>query len=191
MGQHKFDGKNLDKLDSPERVERENMEVIWPLLAADEPQVLIDLGAGSGYFSRQFASKMPEGMIYACDSSPAMVQHMQQVLSAVPGGTIRVVQVEEVRIPLDDGIADVVFMANLHHELADSSSSMREVFRLLRSGGTVCVEDWRDGVTANGPPPEVRVSEASIVANLLDAGFVGIVSHDVLPQHHLICGRKP
>lgn len=65
------------------------------------------------------------------------------------------VQTEEVSIPLDDEIADIVFTINLHHELENPDKTINEAYRILRPGGKVFIVDWKKG-TPTGPPEEIR-----------------------------------
>lgn len=53
------------------------------------------------------------------------------------------VKSEESSVPLDDEIADLVLMINLHHELEDQSLIVQESYRLLKPGGVIFVIDWK------------------------------------------------
>ena len=53
--------------------------------------------------------------------------------------TVRFVQGEAENIPLDDGVADLVFMSQVLHHLADGPKALREIRRVLKSNGNLCV----------------------------------------------------
>ena len=188
MGHHKFNPAKLKKLEDPRRLERERPDLIWPLMGHVE--VLVDLGAGTGFFCRPFAENMGSGTIWACDQEQAMIDYMSDNLSKDGDCSIKPLLVEEVAIPLDDNVADCVFMANVFHELENPKASCQEAFRLLKHGGRLVVLDWRDEETADGPPVAHRLSEAFITASLESAGFKKITSHALLPQHHLLRAEK-
>ena len=79
----KFDTKNLDKLNNTKRLKWINPDLIWETLKLSNPITLIDIGAGTGIFAKEIAKKIPDGKIYACDSSSVMVDWMQENLNAV------------------------------------------------------------------------------------------------------------
>jgi len=191
MAGHKFDPKHLSKLEHPERHEREKASHIWPLLSPTPVTVLIDLGAGTGFFARSFAEYMETGIIWACDVSAEMVQHLTDNLPEGLGADVRPLLVGEHDVPLPDDTADAVFLGNVFHELEHPERTIAEAFRLLRPGGHLVVEDWLDEETPHGPPLEHRVSQATIVETLRQAGFEEVSAHRLLPQHHLIRGSKP
>lgn len=187
----KFDPRSIDKLNDPARFEREDPEIIWRELALADPRVVVDIGAGTGFFAVPFGRKLASGRMYACDLQEEMLAWMREHLPADVRDRVILVRMEESRVPLDDGIADLVYMINVHHELEDVAAIMGESYRLLKRGGTVMVIDWRKGETPMGPPQEIRVSEDAIVADIAAAGFKDITRHPVLPYHSFVIGKKP
>ena len=188
MGHHKFSAAKLQKLEDPRRLEREQPDVIWPLFG--EVEVLIDLGAGTGFFCRLFAEKMAKGTIWACDQNPAMIDYMKHELPKEGPCSVKPLLVEEVAVSLEDNVADCVFMANVFHELDEPKASCQEMWRLLKPGGRLVVTDWRDEETPHGPPVTHRLSKKTIMEAVVSAGFSEIEAHDLLPQHHVIRATK-
>ena len=74
----KFDPKKLAKLNNPERFKTLDPDVIWDAFNLQKPKVLIDIGAGTGFFTKEFSKKLTDGKIYACDSSDVMIKWMQE-----------------------------------------------------------------------------------------------------------------
>ncbi|MDA8099893.1 MAG: class I SAM-dependent methyltransferase [Nitrospiraceae bacterium] len=186
----KFHPHNLDILNDPDRLGWENPDVIWRELGLTDARVLVDIGAGTGFFAVPFARKSPAVTVHACDLQEEMLAWLREHLPADLQGRIKLVKMEETTVPLPDGIADLVYMINLHHELEDRGAIMAESFRLLKKGGTVAVADWKKTETPMGPPQEIRVTEAEISADLQRAGFRDIRQHPVLPYHNFVTGRK-
>ena len=191
MESRKFDPHHLEVLNSPERFDRENPEVIWKELGLASPRVLVDIGAGTGFFALPFARKGPDITVHACELQEEMLAWLTEHIPAELRGRVIPVRMEERRVPLPDGIADLVYMINLHHELEDRGAVMAECFRVLKPGGTVLAADWKKGETPVGPPQDIRVTEAEIIADLKNAGLREIRSHPVLPYHNFVTGKKP
>ncbi len=187
----KFDPKSIDKLNNPERFNRENPDVIWKELGLRDPRVLVDIGAGTGFFAVPFARKGLAITVHACDLQDEMLAWLKEHLPADLRGRVMPVKMEETRVPLADGIADLVYMINLHHELEDRGAVMKECFRLLKPGGMVMAIDWKKSETPSGPPQEIRVTEGEISADLKHAGFRDIRGHPVLPYHNFVTGKRP
>lgn len=187
----KFDIAKLEKLNDPGRFETIVPEVMWAALGEPSPETIVEIGAGTGLFAAAFAAKAPSAEIYAIDIEPKMVEWMRANRPEVASGRIVPVLAEETRVPLDDGIADIVVMINLHHELAEPEATCAEAYRLLKSGGMILVADWADRDTPKGPPREIRASAEELLAALEGAGFVDACSHDKLVWHELVTAVKP
>lgn len=187
----KFDVAHLDKLRDPERQRYLNPEAVWAVIGRASPRVLVDVGVGLGHFAVPFARLMPEGVVFGCDISAEMLDHLRDALRAEAVANVTPIQSEEVRIPLGDQLADVVLMSNLHHELDDPEGSLDECRRLLRPGGIVAVIDWKQEPTPLGPPVEVRIAPDRVQQQLEAAGFQAVTRHDLLPYHYFLTGEKP
>lgn len=191
MKEHRrFDPRSIHKLNDPERFSRENPDLIWRELGLADPHVLVEIGAGTGFFAAPFARKMRNGRIYACDVQDEMLSWMSRNLPVDVRGSVRPLKMSETRVPLPDGIADLVYMINLHHELDDAAALMKESARLLKDGGTVLVMDWKKGETPAGPPQEIRVAEDRIISDLAGAGLRDVRPHAVMAYHTFVTGKK-
>ena len=111
----KFDPRKLEKLNDPDRLKDIPPGYIWEKLKVDEPQTVVDLGAGTGFYSIRFAEFPGVKEVYALDISEEMIGYVKN--RVVPDHPkIFPVLMEESSIPLADDSADVLVMINLHHE---------------------------------------------------------------------------
>jgi len=186
----KFDPKMLAKLNDPKRLEYLNPDVIWEKAGLNSPQVLIDIGAGTGFFALLFSKKMGKGKIYACDISEEMLAWMNNNLPLESKRIVIPVKMEENSVPLSDGTADLVYMINLHHELEEPLRVLKESHRLIRKGGKLMIIDWKKEETPEGPPLGLRVTELTIESQMRKSFFSNISKYAVLPYHHFLLGEK-
>lgn len=186
----KFDPAKLARLNDPKRLEYLNPDVIWEKAVLINPKVLIDIGAGTGFFALLFSRKIKKGRVYACDISDKMLIWMHDSLPMESKGIVIPVKMEESSVPLADGTADLVYMINLHHELEEPLKMLEESRRLLKKGGKLMIIDWKKGETPEGPPQELRVTEVTIESQMYKSGFSNISKYSVLPYHHFLVGEK-
>jgi len=181
----KFDPSMLEHLNDPERFRDIPPRLIWEKLGVDDPQTVIDLGAGTGLFSAQFAQMEGVRKVYALDISDAMIEYIRRhVRTQHP--TIEPLEMEESVIPLSKDIADVLVMINLHHEFHEPLALLEECSRVLKPGGKLAVVDWKKKDTAHGPPVDKRYLAEEVIRQLEETAFRSIQSYLELPDHFLI-----
>ena len=185
------DPAKVEKLHNPQRLLSSPPNLIWELLSPDTPDVVVDIGAGTGLFSTEFFKLLGKGTLYACDISDAMINWLNsKVHTEYPG--ILPVKMSKTAVPLDNDIADIVFMMNLHHELKDPLTLLGEAKRLLKPDGKICIVDWKRGAAENGPGPadSVRYETEIVAEQLRKAGFNDPKIYDELPFHFVVHAGK-
>ena len=189
MNENKFDPKKLHKLNDPQRLLDIPPDFIWDKLDIENPRVLVEIGAGTAFFSVAFFQKFKPATVYACDLSETMIKWVTEHVSSKYPDIIPV-KTEESTVPLDDGIADLVFMITLHHELKHPSLSLAEAFRILKPDGKIFVVDWKKKEMSQGPPTEIRYLPEEVEKQMVNAGFQDVAVYNDLPKHFLVVGQK-
>ena len=183
----KFDIAKLERLNDPGRFDSIPPARLWEALGGPaDSRVIVEIGAGTGMFAAAFSELAPHATVYATDIEDAMLEWMRLNRPQVAEGRIVAIRSEESHVPLADGIADVVFMINLHHELAEPDAMYAEARRLLKPGGRLLVVDWALKETPKGPPAAVRASVSRLAEYLHDAGFENVHVDDGTLQWHML-----
>lgn len=189
MSEKKFDPKKLDKLNNPGRLKDIPPESIWDKLNIKEKDVFIEIGAGTAFFSIAFLKHARPAKIYACDVSEVLLDWIvENVVPRFPG--IVPIKCDEHTIPLEGGIADLVFMITLHHELDHPDLTLNEAYRLLKPGGNIFIVDWKKEDMAQGPPTQIRCLPDQVKDQMAASGFKGVTLYNELEKHFLIVGEK-
>jgi ubiquinone/menaquinone biosynthesis C-methylase UbiE len=189
MTDKKFDPRKLNKLNNPQRLADIPPDFIADRLRNKQPQTLVEIGAGTAFFCIAFREQLKPSKIYACDVSDRMLAWVREnVVPAYPD--IVPVKSAESAVPLDDGIADLVFMINLHHELDDPALTLGEAYRLLKPGGEILIVDWQKRDMPEGPPQAIRYVPERVREELVQAGFEGVSIYTQLPKHFLVVAGK-
>jgi ubiquinone/menaquinone biosynthesis C-methylase UbiE len=190
MEEKKFDPAKLQKLNDPGRLESLNPELMWKTLNPGASGVLVDIGAGTGVFAALFARKMARGKVYACDISDVMISWMKENLPAELRERVVPIKMDESSVPLPEGVADIVYMINLHHELEEPEKIIAEAHRLLKEGGKLMIVDWKKEETPEGPPLSIRIAEDEIAGQMTRGGFSQVELHRGLRFHSFVTGVK-
>jgi len=189
MSDKLFDPKKLLKLNNPKRFEEVPPKVIWDKLNLKNPKVLIDIGAGTGYFTKEFMKLIQTGKIYACDISDIMLEWMKEnTCKDFPD--IIPTKLATSTLPFDDEVADLVYTINLHHEIDDHNSLLNEAFRILKSGCKIFIVDWKKIKTENGPPLNIRFKTEEVKEQLIEAGFKNIQISNDFTNYFLVIAEK-
>ncbi|BDD88235.1 class I SAM-dependent methyltransferase [Desulfofustis limnaeus] len=189
MHEKKFDPKKLEKLNNPKRLLDIPPKFIGAKLGIEAVQTVVEIGAGTGFYSVAFWELYHPARLYACDVSETMLDWVRDhVVPRYPG--IIPVKTEENVVPLSDGGVDLVFMINLHHELDQPPLILRESYRLLKPGGVLFIVDWKKEEMNEGPPSSIRCTPDQVVGDLEQAGFRDAIIHHDLEKHFLIISKK-
>ena len=190
MEDRKFNPEHLDRLNDPARLERLDPRKIVEFSGMENPQKIVDIGAGTAFITSAISELVPDASIDAFDIEPVMVDAMRKSLPA--GSRIKPYLMTDNRLPLGEETADWVMMINLYHELKKPFLMLKEVKRVLKTGGKVLIIDWarRPDVSETGPPLEHRVEEATITSHLIGADFFNIKTTETFPDHLGVIARK-
>jgi malonyl-CoA O-methyltransferase len=122
------------------------------------PRVL-ELGCGTGLFSRHLIARYPDGSFVLSDLAPAMIEECRRNLGS--GGSERIsFQVMDAGRPSVESPFDLIAMSMTLHWLADPVAALDRLSRLLAPGGvliyaTISGEsfaEWREVLAAQGQP---------------------------------------
>ena len=107
--------------------------------------IVVDLGCGSGAYTPYVARVVGErGQVYAIDIQPAMLRQLERNLSRLELRDIKNIEIKQAvadELPFGDESIDLVYMVAVLPEIPDKTSTLREIHRVLRPGGTLAVTE--------------------------------------------------
>jgi SAM-dependent methyltransferase len=145
-----YDAAEIDGLPAPLT---ESFAGVGNPLALAELRVgdtVLDLGSGAGLDSILAARRVgPAGRVIGVDMTAAMVEKARANAASVGAANVEFRQGEADRLPVGDGIADVVISNGVFNLCPDKPKVVGEIFRVLKPGGRLQMADilLEDGVT--------------------------------------------
>jgi len=190
MNERTFHSSQAHLLDEPERLQWLPPDEVLAQIPFENGGVVADIGAGTGYFSIPIARVVGQiGRVYAVDFQREMLEKIRHKLDTLGNSSnVELIEGDAARTTLPVQSCDIVFMANIWHELDDHAAVLIEAARVLRPGGFLVIVDWRQDLPDSpGPPTEHRVPSALVQLTLQDGGWsimnattVGLYSYLIL-----------
>ncbi len=113
-------------------------------------------------------------MVIAADTSSEMLLALNR---RVPGDNVQVLEVEEVKLDIEDESVDGVVTITVFHEFKKPSENLVEIYRVLKPGGKLMIIDWKpDTENMSGPSQSDRVFVDDAHKIVEEAGFSIIVA---------------
>ena len=165
----------------PDVIERMERIVAAPRIQPGE--VVLDVGTGTGALVPLIRRCRP-GRVIACDLSARM---LEQVARLHPDVERHQVDVRDLK--LRDSSIDVVFMNGMFGNIADKQGAIRNVGRMLRSGGRVVISHpegraFVAGITRTDPFPITPLPSAEQARALLGASELTV--RDYIDEEKLL-----
>jgi len=169
MSGHKFDPKNIAKLNSKQRQLTLPPAQVLKDIAPGAQTIWADIGCGTGYFTIPLAHEVKQ--VYALDIRAEMLSHLKETLTQLQIQNVKMLQSEESHFPLPDQFIDGILIALVLHEVDQPLEFFRELNRILQIGGSLVVIEWAKATTEMGPPLDHRVSIQQLDDWALTTGF--------------------
>jgi predicted methyltransferase len=178
-------------LERPERVREERPDRVLAALDLKPGMSVADIGAGSGYYARRIAERVgPNGIIYATDIQPEMLERLGTELSLRGVTNVKPV----LATPLDPGLApeslDLAVMVDVYHELENPHEVLAAIVRALKPGGRVAFVEFRADDPRVPIKPLHTMSEEQIRKEAGVHALEWVSTVRELPWQHVVTFRK-
>ena len=155
---------------------------------------ILDIGAGSGYFSFKLAKK--GAIVIAGDVDDEFQNYIKNKIedSLDYSGKIELRKLEYNDPMLSENEVDGAIVVNTYHHIDDRVSYFKKVKNGLKADGSLMIVDFKKEnfkEKVQGPPYELRLSSKAIVEELKKAGYKEInVNNELLPYQYIIIAKK-
>ena len=176
-------------LDRRERDKEENPQKLVKALGLKKDEVVVDLGAGSGYYSLMMAPMVAK--VIAVDIQPEMLAIIDRKAKGSKISNIELLLAKEQDPGLKPSSVDTILLVDVYHELAYPREVTRKMIEALKPRGRIVLVEFRL------EDPEVpiklvhKMSEKQVLREMKE--FPELKPEPtigILPWQHVITVRK-
>ena len=178
-------------LERPQRVAEEQPDQLISQLKLRPGQVVADIGAGTGYFSRRLAQAVgPAGRVLAVDVQPEMLALLKDLGARLGLTNITPVLGTVTNPQLPAASVDLALLVDVYHEFDYPYEMMEGICRALKPGGRVVLVEYRGEDPKVPIKPLHKMTQAQVKTEMavLPLGWVQTI--EVLPRQHIIVFSK-
>jgi predicted methyltransferase len=184
-----FPPEDLGLLEAPDRAAWQKPEQIMDALGIAEGAHVADIGAGAGWFTTRLARRVgPNGMVYAQDVQPQMLQAIRRRVQREGLRNVTTVLGVGSSPNLPPGVLDAVLVVDAYPEVQvpDRVTFLKNLVRGLKPNGRIGIVNYKLGGGGPGPDnPGLRVPRASVERDAEAAGLK-VKSAGNLPYQYLL-----
>ncbi len=180
-----------DWLERPTREEEEKTQLLVDSLGVKPGDVVADIGAGTGYFSRRLSKKVGEkGAILAVDIQPEMLALLTNEMARLNITNVKPFLGTITDPKLPSASVDLVLMVDVYHEFSHPFEMIDRICKSLKPAGRVAFVEFR------GEDPEVpikplhKMTEAQVRKEMSRQALQWIQTIEVLPRQHIVIFKR-
>jgi len=163
-----------------------------------EPGMMVaEVGAGTGYFTRQIAGLVaPEGKVLAVDIIPEFLEELATRAEAAGIDNIEVIlgDLTDPKLPQDS--VDLIFLGDSYHHFGEPIPMLQHMRAALKPGGRMAIVDWERAANPSFEragldwESHIRLGSQGVIDEVTSHGFRLVEQPDFLEwQFYLIFER--
>jgi len=162
----------VKKIDDPTRGDWQNPQLVIRELGDLTGKTVVDIGAGTGYFTFRIAPDAAK--VIAVDIDKRFLNFIDEKKLEYEGEWVNHIQT---RLTVSDdpalkkGEVDDVLIVNTFHFLKDRINYLKKVKEGMKPGGILLIVDFKEGNFSVSPPPDLIVPPDEATSEIKAAGF--------------------
>lgn len=183
-----------DRIASMERSERDawqKPDEVVKALDLKNGEVVADIGAGTGYFSRPLAKAVaPDGKVYAVDVAADVLGYLKERAGQEGIHNIVTIVSEEDDPKLPANAVDLAFFCDTTHHIANRVNFYRKMSAGMKPHSRLAIIDYPPGSPRAPHKPEQHVARDAAIREAEQAGFKYVKDFKFLPYHYFLIFEK-
>ena len=167
-----FPPQDLGLLEGPDRDAYQRPDQIMDALQIGENSVVVDLGAGGGWFTVRLARRVgPNGRVYAEDIQPQMIEAIERRVQREGLRNVKTVLGTPTDPKIPEGSLDAVLIVDAYHEMEQPVTLLKNIAKSLKPAGTIGIVNYKKDGGGPGPAMDERVDPAQVIRDATAAGL--------------------
>jgi len=170
-----------------ERDEWQKPDEVVKSLNLKPGDIIADIGAGDGYFTKRFAKAVsPGGQALGLEITSSKVEYMRKDAERSGLTNYKALLVDSDDTGLKPGSVDVVFMCNTYHHLSNRVDYLKRLAKSLKNSGRVVIIDFYKKPMPIGPSPGHKIAREVVLEEFQEAGYSLLDDKDFLPNQYYL-----
>lgn len=181
------------RFESPGREVFDMADAIVDALQLKLGMQVADIGAGTGLFSRRFASQLgKDGKVYAIDISKEFIRNIVKHAKQSGLNNIEGIVNTGKSIKLAANTIDLAFVCDTYHHFEYPQAMLHSIRKALRSNGRLVVIDFKKDLKLSSPwvMGHVRANQKTVRQEIERAGFRHLKDDDMLQGNFFMVFEK-
>ena len=175
----------IERFESPERDAYQKPKSVLNYLGDIQGQTIMDIGAGSGYFSVKLAEKGAN--VIAADVDDEFLEFIRDRIKKNNLKTIETRKIPYDSPNLKEKEVDMVLIVNTYHHIENRPEYFQNVKKGTKDNGALVIIDFFKTDAPVGPPLHHKLSIDTVVDELKKSGYTSfIINVDLLPYQYII-----
>lgn len=183
-----------DRIVTMERAERDawqKPDEVVKALDLKNHNVVADIGAGTGYFSRPLARAVaPDGKVYAVDVAADILAYLQERAERESLHNIVTIVSKPGDPLLPANSLDLAFFCDTTHHIEHRVNFYRKLFPAVKARGRMVIIDYPPDSPHAPHKPEQLVPRSQAISEAEQAGFKFVKDFQFLPYHYFLIFQK-
>ena len=178
-------------MERAERDEWQKPDEVVNALDLKNRDVVADIGAGTGYFSRRLARAVaPDGKVYAVDVAADILAYLQERADreSIHNIVTIVSRPDDPLLPANS--LDLAFFCDTTHHIEHRVNFYRKLFPAFKPHGRLAIIDYPPDSPRSPHKPEQMVPRSQVISEAEQAGFKLVKDFQFLPYHYFLIFEK-
>ena len=187
---HVMGHQAADWLERPEREPEERPDLLMPALKLKPGDVVADIGAGTGYYTRRLAKAVGErGLVYAVEIQQEMLDLLTQKLATEKIFNVKPVLGTITDPKLPRASVDLILLVDVYHEFDHPYEMVDAMCGALKPGGRMAFVEFRAEDPAVPIKRVHKMTEAQVRKEMSVQPLEWVETITALPRQHVIVFR--
>ena len=176
----------IEHMERDERINRMNINIILSKLDIQPGDIIADIGAGSGLFSRKFSSIVSStGKVYSVDINKELLKHINKVNLKNRISNIETILATENDPKIPESV-DLIFICDTLHYIEKQDIYIINISKYLKTNGRIAVISFYQ----NWPPMSNKFSEKELTIWMNKIGLQKVNYYDNFIQDEYLAIYK-